>query len=89
VLGLLIIGMLTSSLQQGKAVQMVLGGPLTAYFWVFIIGIGLLLPAFLKIIELKGKEIPASIAASLVLIGGFIMRVVIVEAGQISTWINY
>jgi protein NrfD len=88
VIGLLIIGMLTSSLQQGKAVQLILGGPLTAYFWVFIIGIGLLLPAFLKIIELKGKEIPASIAALLVLIGGFIMRVVIVEAGQISTWMN-
>jgi formate-dependent nitrite reductase membrane component NrfD len=88
VLGLLIVGMLTSSLQQGKAVQLILGGPLTAYFWVFIIGIGLLLPAFLKIIELKGKEIPASIAASLVLIGGFVMRVVIVEAGQISTWIK-
>ncbi len=88
IISLLIIGMLTSTLQQGKAVQLILGGPLTAYFWVFIIGIGLLLPAFLKIIELKGKEIPASIAASLVLIGGFIMRVVIVEAGQISTWIN-
>lgn len=89
VFGLLIIGMLTSSLQQGKAVQLILGGPFTAYFWVFIIGIGLLLPAFLKIIELKGKEIPASIAAAMVLLGGFVMRVVIVEAGQISTWINY
>ena len=42
-----------------------------------------------KIAELKGKEIPASIAASLVLIGGFVMRVVFVEAGQISTWLNY
>lgn len=87
-LGLLIIGMLTSSFQQVEAVRLILGGPFTAYFWVFIVGIGLLLPAFLKLIELKGKEIPASIAAALVLVGGFIMRVVIVEAGQISAWIK-
>jgi formate-dependent nitrite reductase membrane component NrfD len=89
---LFIIGMLTSSRQHSKAIQLILGGPMTAYFWVFIIGIGLLLPVFLVVSELKSKESPGSlgtIAASLVLTGGFIMRVVIVKAGQISTWITY
>jgi formate-dependent nitrite reductase membrane component NrfD len=89
ILGLFIIGMLTSSLQHVDAVQLILGGPLTAYFWVLIVGVGLLLPAFLKILELKGKEVPTAIAASLVLAGGLILRFVIVEAGQLSTWLPY
>ena len=88
ILVLFIIGMLTSSLQHSRAVELILGGPMTPYFWVFIVGIGLLLPAFLKISELKGKEIPAALSAVLVLVGGLILRVVIVQAGQISTWIK-
>jgi formate-dependent nitrite reductase membrane component NrfD len=89
ILMLFIVGMLTSSLQHSQAVRLILGGPMTAYFWVFIVGIGLLLPAFLKAVELRGREIPASIAASLVLLGGLIMRFVFVEAGQLSTWTSY
>lgn len=86
---LFIIGMLSSSEQHLKAIQLILGGEMTTYFWVFFFGIGLLLPAFLEFMELKGREIPGSIAASLVLFGGILLRFVIVEAGQISTWITY
>jgi len=88
-LTLFIIGMLSSSLKQKEAVQLILGGPLTAFFWVFIIFLGLLLPAFLEAMELKGKKFPAGIAAALVLMGGLLLRFLVVEAGQISTWIRY
>jgi formate-dependent nitrite reductase membrane component NrfD len=86
---LFIIGMLSSSEQHLKAIQLILGGEMTTYFWVFFFGIGLLLPAFLEFMELKGRKIPGIIAASLVLFGGILLRFIIVEAGQISTWISY
>jgi len=89
ILILFIIGMSTSSQQHSGAVDLILGGPLTAIFWVLMVGLGLLLPAFLKLFELKGKEIPTAIAASLVLVGGLVLRFVMVEAGQISTWLKY
>lgn len=84
---LIIIGMLTSSQQYSSAVELILGGPMTAVFWILIVGMGLMLPAFLKIVELKGAHIPPAFGASLVLIGGLVLRVVIVKAGQLSTWI--
>jgi protein NrfD len=86
---LFIIGMLSSSEQHKASADLILGGPLTAYFWVFIIGIGLLLPAFLETMELKGKMFPTAISAVLVLVGGILLRFLVVEAGQISTWVNY
>lgn len=86
---LFITGMLSSSEQHLKAIQLILGGEMTTYFWIFFFGIGLLLPAFLEFMELKGRKIPGTIAASLVLFGGILLRFVIVEAGQVSTWIGY
>jgi len=86
---LFVIGMLNSSLQHKEAVRLILGGEFTAFFWVFIIGLGLLLPAFLETMELKGKKVPAGLAAGLVLLGGMLLRFLVVEAGQVSTWVRY
>ena len=89
ILFLFIIGMLSSSAQHQEAVKLILGGELTAFFWIIVVGLGLMLPAFLETMELRGKKVPAAIAALLVLVGGVLLRFVIVEAGQISSWIKY
>ena len=86
---LFIIGMATSSTQHQDALGLILGGPLTAAFWVLIMGMGLFLPAFLETMELKGKQIPSFIGAGFVLLGGLILRFIIVEAGQLSSWLHY
>jgi len=86
---LFIIGLTTSSAQYQKAADLILGGKLTPVFWVFVFGFALIIPAFLEILELKGKKIPSAYAALLVLIGGLILRFIIVEAGQISGWLPY
>ncbi len=86
---LFIIGMATSSTQHQNALELILGGPLTATFWVLIMGMGLLLPAFLELLELKGKQIPKFLGAGFVLLGGLLLRFIIVEAGQLSTWLPY
>ncbi len=89
ILVLFIIGMATSTAQHINAIDLILGGELTPVFWIFIVGIGLSLPAFLEWLELRGGEIPATLPAALVLTGGLFLRFIFVEAGQISSWLGY
>ncbi len=88
-IALYLIGMSTSTAYHAKAVSLIMGGELTHLFWIFVVIIGLALPAFFEIMELKGKQIPGALAAVMVLFGGLILRFVLVEAGQISGWLNY
>ncbi len=88
-LALFIIGLATSSSKHVEALGLIMGGQLTFQFWGFVVIMGLTIPALLEWMELKGKHIPSAIAASLVLIGGLILRFVLVEAGQISAWLPY
>ncbi|MFC1564526.1 NrfD/PsrC family molybdoenzyme membrane anchor subunit [candidate division KSB1 bacterium] len=82
------MGLLASTQVHIDAANLLLGGPYTAAFWVFVVGIGLIFPALLEIFELKGKKIPVIIPSILVLAGGLIMRIIIVDAGQVSSWIK-
>lgn len=83
------MGLLASTQVQIDAAKMFLGGPFTASFWVFVVGLGLVIPAFIEILEVNKKVMATKIPAMLVLFGGLILRFVIVEAGQISRWIAY
>ncbi|MFC1669859.1 NrfD/PsrC family molybdoenzyme membrane anchor subunit [Spirochaetota bacterium] len=86
---LFVIGMATSTAMHKTAANFILGGSMTPVFWIFILGIGISLPAFLEIMELKGREIPASLAAILVLMGGLLLRFIMVNAGQMISWLPY
>jgi formate-dependent nitrite reductase membrane component NrfD len=77
-----------------NSLTFVLGGPFTLLFWVFFLGLGLLLPLVIEIYE----SVPAlltqkarhfsqritAITAMLVLAGGFLLRYIFVFAGQMS-----
>ncbi|RMD95002.1 MAG: nitrite reductase [Calditrichaeota bacterium] len=80
------MGFLASTAIHIEAAKLFLGGPYTAEFWVFVVGLGLLFPGLLEILELRGKPIPKILPASLVLFGGLLLRFIIVEAGQFSQW---
>ena len=85
-LGLLLIGHLTSTAAHQEAAWLLLTGPYAAVFWVFVIGLGILIPLFLQHLELRHR-IRHSIAPSLlVLCGGLVLRFVLVAAGQASHW---
>lgn len=86
---LMLIGMASSSLQYKKALDLVIGGELTPSFWIYVFFAGLILPAMLEILDIRGKKIPPAITASLVLLGSLFLRFIIVEAGQISSWLPY
>ncbi len=83
----LFMGFLASTEVQIEAAKYFLGGQFTFSFWVFVVGIGLIVPASLEIIELSGRHIPVAIPAALILLGGIIFRFIMVEAGQVTRYL--
>jgi formate-dependent nitrite reductase membrane component NrfD len=81
------MGFLASSEVQIQAAELFLGGEFTVSFWVFVILLGLIFPAVLEILELKGYKIPVVIPAVLILFGGLLFRFIMVEAGQITRYL--
>ena len=84
----LFMGFLAGPEVQIEAASLFLGGRFTFIFWIIVVGLGVILPGVLEILELRGKRIPIYIPALLILIGGLIFRFVIVEAGQLTGYIN-
>ena len=83
-IGLLVIGLLTSSAVHADAAKLILGGPYTWIFWGGVVLVGILVPLALQALEL-GHRIPHTVVpAVLVLAGGFALRWVMVNAGQVS-----
>jgi formate-dependent nitrite reductase membrane component NrfD len=83
----LIMGFLAGGQVQVESAQIFLGGDFTTYFWVFIVMLGLVVPAILEILEIYGFKIPAFAPAILVIAGGIIFRFLMVEAGQITRYL--
>lgn len=87
-IGLMLIGLLTASAVHASAAGLLLGGPYTSVFWVFVVGLGILLPLFLQTL-MASHRIPHTVVAPLLVIGGgLVLRFVIVSAGQYSHWIS-
>ncbi|NNE42874.1 MAG: polysulfide reductase NrfD [Gemmatimonadetes bacterium] len=81
-----------STASQARSLDMVLGGPYTALFWVGFVGIGLVLPFIIELFDVlpliagqsdtKHHPVLGYMTALQVLAGGFILRWVFVFAGQ-------
>ena len=86
VFGGFITGLLTSSRVHIEAVHLLLDGPYAPVFWVFVIGLGILVPLIVQLLAVNHKVKHTAIAPLLVLAGGLTLRFVIVYAGQFSHW---
>lgn len=81
-----------SSESESMAFSSLLFGHYAWIFWLLIVGLGLILPLLLELMELKNKipvkwTWPVTISSSfLVLFGGFFVRYIITYAGQTSGW---
>lgn len=83
-IGLLFIGLLSSSASHVAAVDLLVSGKYATVFWGVVIVAGILVPLALQWLAL-GHRIPHTvIPAVLVLAGGFALRWVMVGAGQAS-----
>jgi len=80
----MIMGYRAGTAAQIEASEILLGGKYTIPFWVFAFGIGLILPAILKVLELRGKKIPLLVPSLLVIFGSLMLRFIITFAGQIT-----
>ena len=83
----LLMGFLAGPEVQVNAANLFLGGKFTVPFFTFVVLLGLIFPAALEILELRGFKVPIYIPAVLVLIGGLIFRFLMVEAGQITRYL--
>lgn len=84
ILLLIVISLLTGTEAHQSAALLILGGPYTPVFWVFVIILGLAAPLWLEIRESMHLPGPVWIAPALVLLGGLVLRLVLVYAGQVS-----
>lgn len=81
------MGFQASTQVQIDAAALFLGGPYTAPFWIFVVTIGMIVPAILEIMELFHKKIPVIIPVILVLFGSLMLRFILAYAGQMSRWL--
>jgi len=87
-IGLFLIGLTTASAVHANAAALLLGGPYTAVFWVFVVGLGILLPLVIQTLMASHRIPHTLVAPALVMLGGLALRFVIVSAGQYSHWIS-
>lgn len=82
----MIMGMQAGPEAYKQAAHLFLGGEFTVIFWVVFVGFGLVLPFILEAFELKGFHIHPALPAILVLVGGLLFRIIMVQAGQMSEY---
>lgn len=86
VIALFIVGLLSSTRAHIEAAYLLLSGPFAAVFWVFVVGLGIIIPLMIQLLAVNHKVKHTPIAPVLVILGGLILRFVIVYAGQVSHW---
>jgi formate-dependent nitrite reductase membrane component NrfD len=88
-LALLLIGLALGPGVRLDALDMILGGPYTLLFWFGFVGLGLVVPLLLEVLEFSTRTRVALLAPVLVLLGGYLLRQVTLDVGQASGWQNY
>lgn len=88
VIALFIIGLKTATEVQANAADLLLSGQFASSFWVFVIGIGIVIPLIIQLLAVNHKVKHTALAPLMVIIGGLILRFIIVAAGQYSHWFN-
>jgi formate-dependent nitrite reductase membrane component NrfD len=83
-IAILLINLNTSSASHGAAAALITTGPYALAFWLGVVGVGVVLPLAWQALELSHKVGHTVVPAVLVLVGGFTLRWVMVNAGQSS-----
>jgi formate-dependent nitrite reductase membrane component NrfD len=92
---LFVLGLYVSPRSSVTAVHLIMGGPFALLFWGIVVGVGILVPLSLEVYELIPHYIEqvdlrdhnpwiSGIITTSVLIGGFMMRYIVIYAGQMA-----
>jgi len=92
---LFILGLYVSPRSSIEAARLIMGGDFTFLFWIIVVGVGIIFPLALETYELAPHFIKrvnlrahnpwiSGITTASVLLGGFMLRYVVVYAGQIA-----
>lgn len=83
---LMIIGFVSSSQVHIDAAKLILSGPYAASFWIFVVLSGIVIPLIIQLFSVNNKIVHTNVAPILVMLGGLILRFIVVYAGQFSHW---
>ena len=83
-IALLLINLHTTSASHAMAASLITSGAYALPFWLGVVGVGVVLPLAWQGLELSHKVAHTVVPAVLVLAGGYTLRWVMVNAGQIS-----
>jgi len=85
-IGMFLIGLVTSTRVHIRAAELLLSGAYAPVFWVFVIGLGIIIPLIVQSLAVSHRVRHTPVAPILVILGGLLLRFVIVAAGQESHW---
>ncbi|HQR77466.1 MAG TPA: polysulfide reductase NrfD [Burkholderiaceae bacterium] len=83
-IALLLLSLATSTLSHIEAARLLFAGRYALVFWIGVIAVGILVPIVMQALELAHRIPHTVVPAVLVLVGGFALRWVLVNAGQAS-----
>ncbi len=83
-LGLLLIGLVTATASHAAAFELLMRGKFAFAFWGVLVVLGILVPLVLQALELRHRIPHTIVPALLVLVGGYTLRWLMVNAGQMS-----
>jgi len=90
IVALLLVNLTTGAKPQLDAAAQLLGGSYTGLFWGVFVAVGLLVPLLFELFRFPGSlRKLALLAPVLVLVGGYVLRVIAVDLGQETTWTDY
>ncbi|MGB9771042.1 MAG: NrfD/PsrC family molybdoenzyme membrane anchor subunit [Candidatus Kapaibacteriota bacterium] len=83
---LMLIGFVSSGQVHIDAAKLILSGPFASTFWVFVVFMGIIIPLIIQILSVNNKIPHTNVAPIMVMLGGLILRFIVVYAGQFSHW---
>ncbi len=83
-IALLLVNLMTSTPSHAAAASMLAGGPYAAVFWGVVVVLGIAIPLAMQALMIGHRIAHSIVPAVLVLVGGFTLRWVMVQAGQAS-----
>lgn len=83
-IAVLLIGLVSSTASHLEASKLLFSGTYAWMFWGVVVALGILVPIVLQALELSQRIPHTVLPAVLVLVGGFALRWVLVNAGQAS-----